>query len=278
MDFSKLTKKSQEAIEYARQLAMNNKNSELYQEHLFYSILIQENGIASEIIKGLNIDLNEIINTVEEKINRIAKITGQTQVYISNDLNNSLNEAENQAKNMKDEYVSVEHLFLGLIIKSNKDLKEIFNKYGITKDKFLNKLKDIRGNQRVSSDSPEETYNVLKKYGIMITELARQNKLDPIIGRDDEIRNAILILSRKTKNNPVLIGEAGVGKTAIAEGIALRIVKGDVPTSLKNHELFSLDMGSLVAGAKYRGEFEERLKAVLNEVKKSEGRIILFID
>ena len=278
MDFSKFTKKSLEAIESASELASQNNNSEITQEHLLYCLLEQEDGISGEIIKSLNIDLNSMLESVKQKIDRLAKVSGQNETYLSNDLNNALLEAKSQANTMKDDYVSVEHLLLGLFIRADSDVKEIFNKYNLTKDKLLTALRGIRGNQRVSSETPEDTYNVLKKYGQMLTELARQNKLDPVIGRDDEIRNAIRILSRKTKNNPVLIGEAGVGKTAIAEGLAIRIFKGDVPTSLKNHEIFSLDMGSLVAGAKYRGEFEERLKAVLNEVKKSEGKIILFID
>ncbi|MBQ8425758.1 MAG: AAA family ATPase, partial [Clostridia bacterium] len=278
MDYSKFTKKSLDAIETSNNIARENKNTEICQEHLFYALLMQDDGISAEILKGLNVNANELILDLKGKIDRLAKCSGQTQSYMSNGLNNVLIEAENQAKLMKDDYISVEHLMLGLIIKGDRDIKNLLDKYAVTKDKFLKALKDIRGNQRVSSESPEETYNVLKKYGLMLTELARQNKLDPVIGRDDEIRNAIRILSRKTKNNPVLIGEAGVGKTAIAEGLAIRIFKGDVPSSLKNHDIFSLDMGSLVAGAKYRGEFEERLKAVLNEVKKSDGRIILFID
>ena len=278
MDFSKFTKKSLEAIESASEMASQNNNSEITQEHLLYSLLEQEDGISGEIIKSLNIDLNSMISDIKGQIDKLARVSGQTETYLSNDLNNALLEAKSQANSMKDDYVSVEHLLLGLFIRADSDVKKIFNNYGVTKDKLLTALRSIRGNQRVSSETPEDTYNVLKKYGQMLTELARQNKLDPVIGRDDEIRNAVRILSRKTKNNPVLIGEAGVGKTAIAEGLAIRIFKGDVPTSLKNHEIFSLDMGSLVAGAKYRGEFEERLKAVLNEVKKSEGKIILFID
>jgi len=278
MDYSKFTKKSLEAIESSNNIARENKNTEICQEHLFYSLLMQDDGISIEILKGLNVDINLLISDVKGKIDRLAKCSGQTQSYMSSSLNSVFLEAESQAKLMKDDYISVEHLLLGLIIKGDRDIKNLLDKHGITKDKFLKALKDIRGNQRVSTESPEDTYNVLKKYGLMLTELARQNKLDPVIGRDDEIRNAIRILSRKTKNNPVLIGEAGVGKTAIAEGLAIRIFKGDVPSSLKNHDIFSLDMGSLVAGAKYRGEFEERLKAVLNEVKKSDGRIILFID
>lgn len=278
MDFSKYTKKSIEAVENSMNLAKENGNSEVCEEHLLYGLLTQEEGLAGEIIKSMGVSLDDLIFDTKSKIDRIAKVYGQNDTYMSNDLRNVFTEAESEAKKMNDDYVSIEHLFLGLLSKPNRDVKEIFSKYAITRDKFLKALLSIRGNQRVSSENPEDTYNVLKKYGSMLTELARQNKLDPVIGRDDEIRNVIRILSRKTKNNPVLIGEAGVGKTAIAEGLALRIFKGDVPVSLKNHELFSLDMGSLVAGAKYRGEFEERLKAVLNEVKKSNGKILLFID
>ena len=278
MDYSKFTKMSLEAVENAANLCRNNENSEVLQEHLLVAILKQENGIAGEIIKSMGVNFSNLLADAETKVNRLSKVYGQSNAYISGDLQKALSQAETEAKNMKDDYISIEHLFLGLIIKGNKDICEVFSKHQITKEKFLRALHSIRGNQRVSNENPENTYNVLKKYGTMLTELARTNKLDPIIGRDDEIRNTIRILSRKTKNNPVLIGEAGVGKTAIAEGLAIRIFQGDVPSSLKNHELFALDMGSLVAGAKYRGEFEERLKAVLNEVKKSDGKIILFID
>ncbi|MBO5345085.1 MAG: AAA family ATPase, partial [Clostridia bacterium] len=278
MDFNKFTQKSLEAIQNAQSVALENGHSEIVQEHLLYTLFIQENGLIPEILKNIGVSSDEFLTEISAKLSKLAKVSGQKQVYMSNDLNLAFVEAEKQAKNMKDDYVSVEHLFLGLVIKANRDVQEIFKKFGISKDVFLKALMGVRGNQRVTNENPENTYDVLKKYGSNLVELARLNKLDPVIGRDDEIRNVIRILSRKTKNNPVLIGEAGVGKTAIAEGLALRIFKGDVPTSLKNHEIFSLDMGSLVAGAKYRGEFEERLKAVLQEVKKSEGRIILFID
>ena len=278
MDFQKWTEKSLSAVQAAQNLAQELGNSQIEQEHLLYSLLVQENGLIPEIMKSLGNDVNLMIQSVNEKINKLSKVSGASQVYVSSDLNQALNEAEKQAKLMKDDYVSVEHILLGLILRSNREVGEIFRNFGVTKDAFLKVLKDVRGNQRVSSQNPEDTYDVLKKYGSNLTDLARQGKLDPVIGRDDEIRNVIRILSRKTKNNPVLIGEAGVGKTAISEGLAIRIFTGDVPASLKDKQVFSLDMGSLVAGAKYRGEFEERLKAVLDEIKKSEGRIILFID
>ena len=278
MNYQKFTQKSLEAINSAQELAVENGNSQIDEEHLLSALLSQENGLIPEIIKSLGVNAENFESEVNGEIQKFSKVSGQGQVYVSNDLNNALIEAEKQAKNMKDDFISVEHLFLGLLTKPNKNLASLFRKFGISTNNFLSALAKIRGNQRVSNENPEETYDVLKKYGQNLTDLARSNKLDPIIGRDDEIRNVIRILSRKTKNNPVLIGEAGVGKTAIAEGLAQRICKGDVPSSLKNREIFSLDMGSLVAGAKYRGEFEERLKAVLSEIKKSEGKIILFID
>lgn len=278
MDFQKWTEKSLSAIQSAQNLTQEFGNSQIEQEHLLYSLLVQENGLIPEIVKSLGIDVNKMIDAVKGKLAKLSKVSGASQVYMASDLNQALIEAEKQAKTMQDDYVSVEHIFLALIQKANREVAEIFRSFGITRDGFLKVLKDVRGNQRVSSQNPEDTYDVLKKYGSNLTDLARQGKLDPVIGRDDEIRNVIRILSRKTKNNPVLIGEAGVGKTAISEGLAIRIFKGDVPASLKDKQVFSLDMGSLVAGAKYRGEFEERLKAVLDEIKKSEGRIILFID
>lgn len=278
MDYQKFTQKSLSAIQDAQSIATEYGNPEIQDEHLFYALVSQEEGLIPEIIKGMGLDANSITKDILNEIEKLPKVSGQSGVYLSQSLNQALVEAEKQAKSMQDDYVSVEHLMLGLFAKATSSFSKFLSAHSITKDAFLKVLMSIRGNQRVSNENPENTYNVLKKYGTNLTEMAKLNKLDPVIGRDDEIRNVIRILSRKTKNNPVLIGEAGVGKTAIAEGIAIRIFKGDVPTSLKNHEIFSLDMGSLVAGAKYRGEFEERLKAVLSEIKKSEGKIILFID
>ena len=278
MDLQKFTQKSLEALNNAQMSASENGNAEISQEHLLYALISQEEGLIPEILKGMGCDLNGLCDAVEQKISRLSKVSGGSRAYVAESVNKVLIEAEKQAKSMKDDFVSVEHLFLALIIKADRSVDELLSSFKITKDAFLKQLMSVRGNQRVTNENPENTYDVLKKYGTNLVEMARKNKLDPVIGRDDEIRNVIRILSRKTKNNPVLIGEAGVGKTAIAEGLAIRIFKGDVPSSLKNREIFSLDMGSLVAGAKYRGEFEERLKAVLAEVKKSEGRIILFID
>ena len=278
MDYQKFTQKSLEALQVAQNFAGENGNAEIVQEHLFYALISQEDGLIPEILKGMGTSEYAVKNDALAKVNRLAKVSGQGKVYMSDELNKVIVEAEKQSKSMGDDFISVEHLFLGLLTKPNRDVDEVLKKHKISKDAFLKVLMGVRGNQRVTNENPENTYDVLKKYGTNLVEMARKNKLDPIIGRDDEIRNVIRILSRKTKNNPVLIGEAGVGKTAIAEGLAIRIFKGDVPSSLKNREVFSLDMGSLVAGAKYRGEFEERLKAVLAEVKKSEGKIILFID
>ena len=278
MDYQKYTQKSLSALQSAESVATEYGNPELKEEHLFYALVSQEEGLISEIIKGMGLDASQISRDALAEINKLPKVQGQSGIYMSQSLSQVLVDAEKQAKSMQDDYVSVEHLMLGLFSKGSSSFVRFLSSHNITKDAFLKVLMSVRGNQRVSNENPENTYNVLKKYGTNLTEMAKLNKLDPVIGRDDEIRNVIRILSRKTKNNPVLIGEAGVGKTAIAEGIAIRIFKGDVPTSLKNHEIFSLDMGSLVAGAKYRGEFEERLKAVLSEIKKSEGKIILFID
>ena len=281
MNIQKFTQKSIEAIQKAQSLVIENENSQIEQEHLLYALLIGENSLIKELLKKMNVG-EEFERAVKNEIDNKPRMHSETrqmeQVYISRDVDEALADAENTADKMKDEYVSVEHIMLGLIDKANSKLKQLFKTFNIDKNNFLKVLLEVRGNTRVTSDNPEETYDALKKYGTDLVELARKQKLDPVIGRDDEIRNVIRILSRKTKNNPCLIGEPGVGKTAIAEGLAIRIVRGDVPEGLKNCTIFSLDMGALVAGAKYRGEFEERLKAVLQEVKKSEGKIILFID
>ena len=282
MNAQKFTQKSLEAIGEAQSIAVRNSNQAVDEEHLLLALLLQESGLIPQLLVKMNVDPKTAADKMEQAVNAVPKVQigGQQadSLYVSQELNKALAEAEQSADRMKDEYVSVEHIFLGILENQNKSVKEIFKRLGITKSEFLKALQQVRGNAQVTSQNPEETYDVLKKYGQELVELARNNKLDPVIGRDSEIRNVIRILSRKTKNNPVLIGEPGVGKTAIAEGLALRIVRGDVPDSLKDRKIFSLDMGSLVAGAKYRGEFEERLKAVLQEVKKSEGQIILFID
>ena len=281
MNSQKLTQKSIDAIQKAQNLAITNKNSQIDQEHILYSLLIQENSLIRELLKRMKVS-DEFEKVIKEEIENKPKMHSNTramdQVYISRDTDEALTEAENIANQMKDEYISVEHIMLGLIEKANSKLKDLFRTFKISKNEFLKVLSEVRGNSKVTTDNPEETYDVLNKYGTDLVEMARAQKLDPVIGRDSEIRNVIRILSRKTKNNPCLIGEPGVGKTAIAEGLALRIVRGDVPEGLKDCTIFSLDMGALVAGAKYRGEFEERLKAVLQEVKKSNGKIILFID
>lgn len=282
MNPQKFTQKSLEAIQNAQSLALDYNNAQIEQEHLLYSLLIQENGLILQLIKKLNIDTKDIISYVKDLIESLPKVTGSSinssNIYISQDVDKVLNKALAEANRMKDEFVSVEHIMLALIDVSNNKVSTVFKKYNIKRNTFLEVLMTVRGNTTITNDTPEDTYDVLNKYGQDLVELAKNNKLDPVIGRDSEIRNVIRILSRKTKNNPVLIGEPGVGKTAIAEGLAERIVKGDVPTNLKNRKIFSLSMGALVAGAKFRGEFEERLKSVLQEVKKSEGRIILFID
>ena len=281
MNIQKFTQKSLEAIQNAQTLAMENQNAQVEQEHLLFALLEQENSLTKELIKKIG-DENSIENEVRRKVEIKPKMTGGARpsdgIYVAQDVDKVLADSESIAKKMNDEYVSVEHIMLAIFNNANSNIKEIFRRYSITKNEFLKALSDVRGNTRVTSDNPEDTYDVLKKYGQDLTQMAREQKLDPVIGRDTEIRNVIRILSRKTKNNPCLIGEPGVGKTAIAEGLALRIVRGDVPEGLKECTIFSLDMGLLVAGAKYRGEFEERLKAVLQEVKKSEGRIVLFID
>lgn len=278
MNIQKLTQKSLEAVQSAQSLASEYKNQQITQQHLLYALLTQEGGLIPQLLIKMNIDENTFTSQVQNSLKNLPKLSGSFEVYLSQEADKALNDAEKIASEMKDEYVSVEHLFLGILNNANPELKKIFKAFSINKQEFLKALASVRGNQRVTSDSPESTYDVLKKYGQDLVELAKNHKLDPVIGRDSEIRNVIRILSRKTKNNPVLIGEPGVGKTAIAEGLAIRIVRGDVPDSLKDRSVFSLDMGALVAGAKFRGEFEERLKAVLNEIKKSEGKIILFID
>ena len=277
MNINKFTQKSIEAVNQCEKIAYDHGHQEIDQEHFLYSLLTIDDSLIASLLEKMGINKETFLSQVQELLNKKPKVSGG-QVYMSNDLNQVLLHGEDEMKAMKDEYVSVEHLFLAMIKHPNKAVKELFRAYGITRDRFLQVLSQIRGGQKVTSDNPEETYDSLEKYGYDLVKRAREQKLDPVIGRDSEIRNVVRILSRKTKNNPVLIGEPGVGKTAVVEGLAQRIVRGDVPDQLKDKTIFSLDMGSLVAGAKYRGEFEERLKAVLEEIKKSDGQIILFID
>ena len=277
MNINKFTQKSLQAVQNCERIAMDYGNQEIAQEHLLYALLTQDDSLIAKLMEKMGLDKNLIINRVEEAIQKRPKVQGGQQ-YVGQDLNNALVHGEDEAKAMGDEYVSVEHLFLSIMKYAGKEVKALFREMGISREGFLQALSTVRGNQKVTSDNPEDTYDTLNKYGTDLVERAREQKMDPVIGRDSEIRNVIRILSRKTKNNPVLIGEPGVGKTAVVEGLAQRIVRGDVPEGLKEKTIFSLDMGALVAGAKYRGEFEERLKAVLEEVKNSDGRIILFID
>lgn len=278
MNVANFTEKSKQTITIASNIATRNQNAEITEYHMLSALISTDDGLVTLLLKKMDVDINSLRNSCQIEIDKLSQITGSIALRFSENIEKALENAEKQAKSMKDEFISVEHIMLGMIDEASQDFKQMLKLYAITKTKFLSALKDVRGNTSVTSDTPEGTYDALSKFGRDLTAYARQNKLEPVIGRDDEIRNVIRILTRKTKNNPVLIGEPGVGKTAIVEGLAQRIIRGDVPTSLKNKTIFSLDLGTLIAGAKYRGEFEERLKAVLNEIDKSNGNIILFID